>query len=75
LKNQRGSVDTGIYLLFAVVLGLMALAALAGTTGAIFESLGSGMDGFAGFAVTNFNVVLLIALTILGFIGVASFRE
>ena len=73
--NRRASLDTGIYILFAVFLGLLALAAMSSTTGAIFETVGADLTGFAGLIVNNFNVVLLIAITILGFIGFASIRE
>lgn len=68
--NKKGDLDTGIYILFAVVLGALVLASLSGTTGAIFQSVGSGLTGFSGLVVTNFNVILLVAITILAFIGV-----
>ena len=72
--NRRASADTGIYILFSVFLGLLVLATLAASTSEVFGSVGSSYGGFAGFVVSNFNVVLLLALTVLGFIGIASFR-
>jgi hypothetical protein len=74
LTSVKGNVDTGIYLLFASFLGLIVLGALSTTTSGLFSSLGEGMSGFSGLVVSNFNVILLLSLTILGFIGLVSLR-
>lgn len=69
MVNKKGEVGQGIYILLIVFLSLIVLAAFAPTTADLFRSLGSNSNGFVGFIITNFNSVILFALTILALFG------
>lgn len=70
---KRAEFGTGFYIVSIVMIAIFILSAMSTTTSSILS--GFSFDGPVGFLVNYWNVIILICLTLVGFVGLAVISE